>query len=96
MKSDIEMGREALSASRDKLSKDIVGVANDAADLLKNVAERRLDSAKVALSDAHANLTHEARHAAGSAQHYVRAHPWKAMGAATAAGVVLGLLLARR
>jgi hypothetical protein len=50
MKSDIELGREALSASRDKLSQDIVAVAGNAADLLKNIGERKLDSAKEAFS----------------------------------------------
>jgi ElaB/YqjD/DUF883 family membrane-anchored ribosome-binding protein len=92
MKSEIEIGREALSASRDKLSTDIVAVAGDATDLLKKLGERKLDSAKEALSEARSAVTHEARQADG----YVRAHPWQAMGLAAAAGLVLGLLLARR
>jgi ElaB/YqjD/DUF883 family membrane-anchored ribosome-binding protein len=96
MKSDIELGREALSASRDKLSKDIVAVAGDATNLLKNLGERKLDSAKEALSEARSAVTREARQAAGSTEEYVHAHPWQAMAAAGAVGLLLGLLLARR
>jgi ElaB/YqjD/DUF883 family membrane-anchored ribosome-binding protein len=96
MKSDIELGREALSASRDKLSQDIVAVAGNAADLLKNIGERKLDSAKEAFSEARSTVVSEARQAAGSADGYVRAHPWTALGVATAAGLLVGLVLARR
>jgi ElaB/YqjD/DUF883 family membrane-anchored ribosome-binding protein len=96
MKSEIEIGREALSASRDKLSKDIVAVAGDAAGLLKNLGERKLDSAREALSEVRTAVRHEARQAGGSADGFVRAHPRKAMGLAAAAGLVLGLLLALR
>jgi ElaB/YqjD/DUF883 family membrane-anchored ribosome-binding protein len=95
MKSDIELGREALGASRDKLSKDIADVAGDATGLLKNISERGLGSAKEALSDARTAVTREGRQAAGYADDLVRAHPWKALGAAAAAGLVLGLLLGR-
>jgi len=96
MKSEIESGREALSASRDKLSQDIVAVAGNATDLLKNIGGRQLDSAREALSDARSAVTREATQAAGSAESYIHAHPWKAMGAAASAGMLLGLLLARR
>jgi ElaB/YqjD/DUF883 family membrane-anchored ribosome-binding protein len=96
MKSEIEIGRDALSASRDKLSKDIVAVAGDATALLKNLGERKLDSAKDALSEARTAVTQEARQAADSAEGYVRAHPWQAIGMAAAAGMALGLLLGRR
>jgi ElaB/YqjD/DUF883 family membrane-anchored ribosome-binding protein len=95
MKSDIEVGRDALSASREKLSKDIAAAAGNATELLKNLGERKLDSAKEALAEARSAVTDEARHAAGSAESYVRAHPWKAMGVAASAGLLLGLVLAR-
>ena len=96
MKTENETGLNALNASRDRLSKDVVAIAGDASDLLKNVASQKLDSAKQALTQAQTAVTSEARQFAGSADGFVQMHPWKAVGAAGAIGMVLGMLLARR
>jgi ElaB/YqjD/DUF883 family membrane-anchored ribosome-binding protein len=96
MKNELEIGTEALSASRDTLSKDIVALAGEASNLLKSFSGQKLDSAKEALSGAQSAVSDGAKEFAGVANEYVNTHPWKAMGAAAAAGVLLGLLLARR
>jgi len=96
MNNELNTGTRALEASRDRLAKDIADVAGDASDVLKNFSERKLDSAKGALSQAQAAVTDSAREFSSVANEYVHEHPWKAMGAAAVAGVVLGLLLSRR
>jgi ElaB/YqjD/DUF883 family membrane-anchored ribosome-binding protein len=86
----------SLQASRDKLAQDIAAVAAEAADLLKDATGRGLGRAQDALDEARAVLRDGGSEAAGAARAYVRAHPLKTLGIAAAAGLALGLLLARR
>jgi ElaB/YqjD/DUF883 family membrane-anchored ribosome-binding protein len=96
MKTELETNTQALSDRGEKLSKDIVAAAGEAGSLLKNLGEQKLASAKGALSDANVAVTRRAKAFAGDTDDFVRAYPWKAIGAATGVGIVLGLLLARR
>ena len=96
MKTELETGMENINSSRDKLSKEIATAADAAGDRLRQFSGQQLESAKEALSEARTRVTASAIRLAGSSGGYVHTHPWQAMGAAAAAGVVLGLLLARR
>ena len=96
--------------SKDKLVADLKVVVADAEELLratasqageKAVAAREriqasLASAKVKLVEAERAALEKAKQAAKEADEYVHDHPWKAVGIAAAAGLVLGVLISRR
>ena len=100
----------STEASKDKLVADLKIVVADAEELLratasqageKAVAAREriqasLASAKVKLVEAERAALEKAKQAAKEADEYVHEHPWKAVGIAAAAGLVLGLLIGRR
>ena len=97
-------------AGRDKLVQDMRSVISDAEDLLRATAnqagekmglarERFQDSlhqAKVKLAEAEAVLLERAKQATRYTEEYVSENPWRAIGAAAAVGIVLGLILSRR
>ena len=97
-------------ANRDKLVQDMRTVISDAEELLRATAnqagekigvarERIQDSlhqAKVKLAEAEAVLLERAKQARTYTEDYVQENPWRAIGAAAAVGLVLGLLLSRR
>ena len=101
---------ESSPANRDKLVQDMRTVISDAEDLLRATAnqagekiavarERIQDSlhqAKVKLAEAEALLTERAKQAARYTEEYVQENPWRAIGAAAAVGLLLGLILSRR
>jgi ElaB/YqjD/DUF883 family membrane-anchored ribosome-binding protein len=87
---------EAFQGSREKLSKEIGGMVNEASDLLKNFSEENLESARATLSKAQVAITDGAKQYADMTDEYVRANPWKTLGVAAAAGLLIGILLARR
>ena len=100
----------STDASKDKLVADLKIVVADAEELLratasqvgeKAVAAREriqasLASAKIKLTEAERAALEKAKQAAKEADEYVHEHPWKAVGIAAAAGLVLGLLIGRR
>jgi ElaB/YqjD/DUF883 family membrane-anchored ribosome-binding protein len=86
----------SLQASRDKLVQDIAAVATEAADLFKDAGGQGLGRAQDALDEARAALREGGSELAGATRAYVQAHPLQTLGVAAAAGLVLGLLLARR
>jgi ElaB/YqjD/DUF883 family membrane-anchored ribosome-binding protein len=86
----------SLQASRDKLAQDIAAVAAEAAELLKDASERGLGRAQEALDEARSALRDGGSEIAGATRAYVQAHPLQTVGIAAVAGLVLGLLLARR
>ena len=103
-------GSAGNPANRDKLMQDMKVVIADAEELLRATAnqagekigvarERIQDSlhqAKVKLAEAEAVLVERAKQAARYTDEYVQENPWRAIGAAAAVGLVLGLLLSRR
>lgn len=95
MKNDHEAA-QTLQASRDKLAHDVTEAAHEAGDVFRDLAARKLNSAKDALADAQGVATGRARELADAASRYVHQHPWQAMGVAAAAGVLLVLLARRR
>lgn len=100
----------AIEGTKEKLVRDLKVVVADGDDLLKEVAnssveqfaaartnvEARMDEAKSRLQDARIAVTRTAKDAAGATQEYVRENPWKVLGLAAAAGLVIGFVLSRR
>ncbi|MBK9614949.1 MAG: DUF883 domain-containing protein [Uliginosibacterium sp.] len=99
-----------LEERKDVLMKDLKTVVGDADSLLKEVGNATAEEFSAArasieayVGDARSKL-HEARMAvsgkascaANAAHLYVNANPWKSLGAAAAAGVLLGMLCRRR
>jgi ElaB/YqjD/DUF883 family membrane-anchored ribosome-binding protein len=101
---------EAEQVTKGKLMEDLRAVVADAEELLKATAdqtgdritaargkaEESLKAAKALLAEQEAAVMAKTKAAAKATEDYVRANPWKAMGIAAAAGLVLGMLATRR
>lgn len=110
MNTELNASHGTVEGKKEKLVKDIKGVVGDADDLMREVAsstagelaaartkiEGKLDEAKSRLGDARIAVTEKARVAADATNEYVRENPWKILGVAAAAGLVIGFLLSRR
>ena len=97
-------------AGRDKLVADLKVVVADAEELLKASAnqtgeritaarakaEESLKVAKVRLADAQASAMASTKAAAKATDDYVHENPWRAVGVAGVAGLLLGALISRR
>lgn len=94
----------------DKLMADLKTVVDDAEELLRATAgqagekvaaararaEDSVRAAKARMQEMKGDLLAQTREMAESADLYVRENPWRAVGIAAAAGLVLGLLISRR
>ena len=99
-----------VQGKKDVLVNDVKNVVDDAQALLKQVVasgaegfaaarstlEGQLDEAKSKLDRARNAAAGLGNRAAGSTQLYVSENPWKAIGIATAIGLIAGLALTRR
>ena len=65
-------------------------------EIAKAKFNERIATAKVKVADLSTNVKQHARDAMTVTDTYVREEPWKAVGAATAIGFLLGFILARR
>lgn len=65
-------------------------------EIAKAKFNERLATAKVKVSDMSTTVAQQARDAMAVTDTYVHEQPWKAVGAATAIGFLLGFILARR
>ena len=100
----------STDASKEKLVADLKVVVSDAEELLRATAsqagekvsaarariEASLASAKIKLSEAERAALEKAKEAAKATDEYVHDHPWRAVGIAAGAGLLLGLLIGRR
>ena len=100
----------STDVSKDKLVADLKVVVADAEELLRATASQAgekvtaareriqasLATAKVKLTEAERVLLEKSKLAAKATDEYVHEHPWKAVGVAAAAGLLLGLLIGRR
>ena len=97
-------------AARDQLVADLKAVVSDAEELLRATkdaagekvsaararAEATIGKARAKLESLDDEVVARAKDAAKSADDYVHEHPWNAIGIAAAAGIVIGVVLARR
>ena len=104
------MSAQSADVSKEKLVADLKAVVADAEELLRATASQAgekvsaareriqasLAAAKVKLSDAERALLEKTKEAAKATDEYVHDHPWKAVGIAAGAGLLLGLLISRR
>lgn len=100
----------STDVSKEKLVADLKVVVADAEELLRATAsqagekvsaarariEASLAAAKVKLSEAERAALEKAKEAAKATDEFVQDNPWRAVGIAAAAGLVLGVLISRR
>ena len=98
------------SIPKDKLMEDLRGVAAHAEELLRSTAnqagdgvaaararvEENLKAVKERLVAAESALIERSREAAKVTDEYVHDNPWISIGITAAAGIVIGMLIARR
>ena len=101
---------EATTAARDQLVADLKAVVADAEELLKATAgaageriaaararaEDTLRAAKEKLAGLDGEVMDHAKDAARATDEYVHDHPWGAVAIAAVAGLLVGVLIARR
>lgn len=92
MTTELTTGQEPIPGRKDVLVNDILIVASDATELLKE----KLDAAGASLGEAGTVLTEKVKYAAASGTDYVKSHPWKVLGLATVVGVIVGIFTYRR
>ncbi|MBU0601015.1 MAG: DUF883 family protein [Gammaproteobacteria bacterium] len=98
------------AVTKEKLVTDLKLVIADAEELLRVTAsqagekvgelrvrmQENLTSARHRLADAEAALKEKSREVARATDDYVHEHPWRSIGVAAGAGLLIGLLLGRR
>lgn len=101
---------ESITVARDQLAADMKAVISDAEELLKATAgvagekvgeararaEETLRTLKGRLAELDDIAVARAKQAARAADDYVHEHPWGAIGIAAVAGLLVGVLVARR
>ena len=100
----------SAAASKEKLMEDLHLVVADAEELLRATASQAGEGAVAArariqeslqvvkgrLSAAEAAVIERARQAAKATDQYVHDNPWQSIGISACAGVIVGMLIARR
>jgi len=100
----------SIESSKQALVKDLKNVVGDTSELLGNVAatasesvqaartrlEGSLSQAKTSVFDAGMAVGDKACRASNATGEFIKANPWKMLGAAVAAGLLLGASLRRR
>lgn len=87
--------RTMITDSEDLL-KAATTVSGDGFALARTKFEKKLQNAKTSLAEASQPVLDRTREAAVVATDYVRGNPWTTAGIVMAAGVLIGLLAARR
>ncbi|MFT0533012.1 DUF883 family protein [Castellaniella hirudinis] len=90
---------EDLKSSLDqaeRLLREAADATGDKAADLRARALDALDKSRAALSDTQASLVEHGRKVVHDTDEYVQENPWKAVGVAGVAGLLLGALLSRR
>jgi ElaB/YqjD/DUF883 family membrane-anchored ribosome-binding protein len=104
------MTQSSVLDARDQLVTDMKAVITDAEELLKATtgatgerihaararAEETLRNARQKLATLDEAVVDQAKVAARQADTYVREHPWGAVGIAAVAGLVVGVMIARK
>lgn len=106
----INPSAKQLDQAGSRIAADFRAMIADSEDLLKAAAtvsgeglaaarvkfEDKVSRAKTALAEASQPMLEKTRETAAAANGYVREHPWSAIGAAVAVGLLVGFLAARR
>jgi len=106
----IDSNNASAAASKEKLMEDLRLVVADAEELLRATASQAGEGAVAArariqeslqvvkgrLSAAEAAVIERARQAAKATDQYVHDNPWQSIGISACAGVIVGMLIARR
>ena len=101
---------ELSSSPKEKLMADLKLVISDAEELLKMTAgqagekaaelrarmQTRMDQAKTELTRLQGLAVERAKDAGRATDAYVHENPWKAVGIAAGAGLLIGMLISRR
>lgn len=101
---------DKFERARSRMASDFSTIIADSEDLLKAAAavsgegfaatrtkfEDRLKRAKATLADASQPVFDSTRETVAIAENYVRGNPWTVVGAAIAAGVLIGFLAKKR
>ncbi len=101
---------EAVTAARQQLLSDLKTVVTDSEELLKATAgavderataararvQESLRAAKSKIDELDSEVLDRLNEAAKATDEYVHEHPWGAVGIAAAAGLLVGVLIARR
>lgn len=99
MMSESTTGQQDLAATLDKFDTGIADTTRAASGLLKAAASTTADglaAAKSTLAEARLSVMKNARTAAATANESLREHPWRAVGVAAAAGVIVGFMYVSR
>jgi ElaB/YqjD/DUF883 family membrane-anchored ribosome-binding protein len=99
MESDVMKSPEGLQRRTDKVARSIEGTAADAGEMARDMGNRvgaKVQNARQSLTQAQTAVSDGARQAAEFTDEYVRMNPWKSLGIAAAAGLLIGILMARR
>lgn len=89
-------GTEMFKGSTNKIAKEVGGMVDEATSAMKDYSVQTLQSAKATLAHAQTLVADNARQYARLTDEYVHDNPWKVLGVAAAAGVLIGFLLSRR
>lgn len=87
---------KVVIADAEEILRVTAGQAGEKMTDLREKAQARLADAKFKLAEAEAVLVDKAKACGRAADDYVHDNPWKAVGIAAGAGLVLGLLIGRR
>jgi ElaB/YqjD/DUF883 family membrane-anchored ribosome-binding protein len=99
MESDVMKSPEGLQRRTDKMARSIEGTAAEAGEMVRDAGNRigaKMQNARQSLTQAQTAVSDGARQAAEFTDEYVRMNPWKSLGIAAAAGLLIGILMARR
>jgi ElaB/YqjD/DUF883 family membrane-anchored ribosome-binding protein len=104
-----ELSDEKNEVSKEKLMQDLRVVVSDAEELLRATASQAGEKVSAARERIQDNLAAAKEHLAAAQQHvaaktkqaaratdeYVHENPWKAVGIAAGAGLIVGMLISR-
>ena len=99
MESDVMKSPEGLQRRTDKMARSIEGTAAEAGEMVRDAGNRigaKMQNARQSLTQAQTAVSDGARQAAEFTDEYVRMNPWKSLGIAAAAGLLIGILMTRR
>jgi ElaB/YqjD/DUF883 family membrane-anchored ribosome-binding protein len=101
--SETSAKRDQLAADFERVMEDInslIGAAGNKVDgevsAIRERLRERLEDTRRRIDDLQHEGVERARRAARHTDEYVHEHPWYAVGAAAALGLVVGVLIARR